>query len=110
MDGTLGTMSGGYWHYLDPAKRVVLLVEYTTSRRDVTNYSVVLVVEDGTEQATVRVYDCTHGRNEMHRYTRSARKQPAEPFNAGTLGEGMRAAIAAVKAGYEQMIEAWRRA
>ena len=56
----------------------------------------------------MRVYDGAHGVNEMHRHDRSGEKAPAESFHAGTLGEGMRAAIAAVRSGYQEMIEAWR--
>lgn len=68
-----------------------------------------LVVDDGGETHTVRLYDGAHGVNEMHRYTRGAGKQPAEIFHGGTLGEGMRAAIHEIEDGYEAMIEAWRR-
>jgi hypothetical protein len=57
---------------------------------------------------TVRVYDGAHGVNDMHRYDRSGEKASAETFHAGTLGEGMRAAITAVRTGYKEMIEAWR--
>ena len=35
-------------------------------------------------------------------------KAPAESFHGGTLGEGMRAAITAVRSGFKEMIEAWR--
>lgn len=45
----------------------------------------------------------------MHRYTRSGTKQSGEVFHSGTLGEGMRAAIASIESGYEAMIEAWQR-
>lgn len=57
---------------------------------------------------TVRVYDGAHGINELHRHDRSGEKAPAESFHAGTLGEGVRTAIAAVRSGYQEMIEAWR--
>jgi hypothetical protein len=56
-----------------------------------------------------RVYDGVHGRNELHRHTRGGGKQPAEVFHAGTLGEGMRAAITACVDGFENMIEGWDR-
>lgn len=45
----------------------------------------------------------------MHRYTKIDGKQLGEPFHAGTLGEGMRAAIAEVETGYGEMIEGWKR-
>jgi ferredoxin-NADP reductase len=86
-----------------------LVVEFTLDRREVTDYAVVLTVDDEAGEAvTVRVYDGAHGVNEMHRHDRSGDKAPAERFHAGTLGEGMRAAIAAVRSGYQEMIEAWR--
>jgi hypothetical protein len=44
----------------------------------------------------------------MHRYTRSAGKQPGTPLHRGTLGDGMRAAIAEIKSGYREMIEGWQ--
>jgi hypothetical protein len=86
-----------------------IVVEFTTRGRAVIDYAVVLTVdiEDG-EAVTVRVYDGAHGVNEMHRHDRAGEKALAEWFNAGTLGEGMRAAIVAVRAGYKEMIDAWR--
>lgn len=66
-----------------------------------------LTVELEGEMHTVRLYDGAHGVNEMHRYTRTAGKQPAEPFHSGTLGEGMRAAREQIKSTYKAMIEAW---
>jgi hypothetical protein len=44
----------------------------------------------------------------MHRYDRRGEKAPATTFHAGTLGEGIRAAIVAVRADYKEMIAAWR--
>lgn len=84
-------------------------VAFTTDRREVTDYAVVLLVEEGEQIETVRVYDGAHGENELHRYTRQAGKQAAEVFHLGTLGAGMREAIDAIKFGYQPMIEAWRR-
>jgi hypothetical protein len=45
----------------------------------------------------------------MHRHTKELGKQPAEIFHRGTLGEGMRQAIDAIKQDYEEMIDGWRR-
>jgi hypothetical protein len=56
----------------------------------------------------VRVYDGAHGVIHMHRHNRRGEKAPATAFHAGTLGEGMRAAITAVRADYKEMIAAWR--
>jgi hypothetical protein len=44
----------------------------------------------------------------MHRHDRHGEKALAETFHAGTLGEGMRAAITAVRTGHKEIIDAWR--
>ena len=61
------------------------------------------------ETKTIRLYDAAHGFNEMHRHTRSGGKEPGAPFHSGTLGDGMRAAIAEVERNYAEMIEGWER-
>lgn len=102
-------MSGAYARVLDRARQVVLYVEFTTVRRDVVDYAVVLTVQHAGRRETVRVYDGTHGFNELHRHTLAGGKQPAEVFHHGTLGEGMREAIVDCVQRYEQMIEGWKR-
>ena len=102
-------MSGSYERDLDPGRGIVLHVRFTTSRREVTNYAVVLSVAHEGQRQTVRVYDGAHGVNEMHRHTAAGGKQAGEVFHSGSLGEGMRAAISECMTGYEQMIEAWHR-
>jgi hypothetical protein len=87
----------------------VLRVWFTTDRREVTDYAVTLLLKIEDSIKTVRVYDGAHGYNEMHRYTRAAGKQPGVLFHAGTLGEGMRAAIADIERSHGEMIEGWRR-
>ena len=84
-------------------------VQFTTQGRDVVDYAVVLLLETEKGTETVRVYDGAHSHNEMHRYTRSAGKQPGTVFHSGTLGEGMRAAISEVERGYREMIKGWKR-
>jgi hypothetical protein len=101
-------MSGRYRDTLDYERGVRIVVEFMTDRRDVVDYAVVLTIDDEGSEAIVRVYDGAHGTNDMHRHSRSGEKAPAETFHAGTLGEGMRAAITAVRTGYEEMIRAWR--
>lgn len=102
-------MSQRYRDVLDYEIGARIVVEFTLDRREVVDYAVVLTVDDEAGEAvTVRVYDGAHGVNEMHRHDRSGEKAPAKSFHAGTLGEGMRAAIAAVRSGYQEMIEAWR--
>lgn len=100
-------MSGGYDRVLDHVAGVMLRVAFKTSGRDVTDYSIVLLVLVGERLETVRVYDGAHGFNEMHRFTSDAGKQVATRFHPGTLGEGMRAAIEEVDRSYEAMIEGW---
>jgi hypothetical protein len=102
-------MSADYVVELDGEPRVWVSVDFTTDRRNITDYTVVLLVEEVAQIETVRVYDGAHGENEMHRYTRAAGKQAAEVFHRGTLGAGMRAAIETITRGYQPMIEAWRK-
>ncbi len=102
-------MSVRYRDVLDYEIGARIVVEFTIDRREIIDYAVVLTVDDQDgEEVTVRVYDGAHGANEMHRHDRSGEKAPAEGFHGGTLGEGMRAAIAAARSGYQEMIEAWR--
>jgi hypothetical protein len=84
-------------------------VDFKTVRRDIVDYSVVLLAEMEGKLETIRVYDGAHGTNELHRYTRSGGKRRAEVVHDGTLGEGMRTAIKDIKHGYGAMIEAWRK-
>ncbi len=102
-------MSARYRRILDHAAGVLLMVEFATRGREVVDYAVVLAVIAGEDVRTVRVYDGAHGFNEMHRHTRSGGKEPGTPFQRGTLGEGMRAAIIEIKRGYPTMIEGWER-
>jgi hypothetical protein len=87
----------------------VMYVDFSTKAREVTSYAVVLAVEHEGELRTVRIYDAAHGLNEIHRYTLTGGKTPGEPFHAGSLGEGMRAAIDEVRRNYAEIIEGWRR-
>jgi hypothetical protein len=98
-----------YRHPLDAFDRVQLTVEFDTRRDEVVDYALIVTSTEARGAATVRVYDAAHGRNEMHRYTKKLGKCPAEAFHHGTLGEGMRTAIEAIKHGYEEMIDGWRR-
>jgi hypothetical protein len=87
-----------------------IVVAFTTLGREVVDYAVILTIDDDGIEATVRLYDGSHGINDMHRHSRIGGKAPAEVFHAGTLGEGMRAAIDAVRINHQEMIEAWRAA
>jgi hypothetical protein len=55
------------------------------------------------------VYDGAHGINEMHRYGWRRGRQSAVVVHGGTLGDGMRSAIAQIKSTYEEMIDGWQR-
>jgi hypothetical protein len=101
-------MSPHYRDTLDYEIGVRIVVEFTVRQREVLDYAVVLTVEHKGESAIVRSYDGAHGINEMHRHSRGGGKAAAAPFHAGTLGEGMRAAIVEVRTNYQEMIDAWR--
>lgn len=102
-------MGRRYVQTLDRGLGIRMVVEFTTEGRDITDYAVVLVRGRGTQAETIRIYDGAHGYNEMHRHTSGGGKQPGTRFHSGTLGEGMRAAIAQTKDSYPRMIEGWER-
>lgn len=74
---------------------------------EVTDYALVLLLELGERIETIRVYDSTHGFNEMHRHAKGRGKQDGIVFSDATLGEGMRAAKEDIKERYLAMIEGW---
>lgn len=82
---------------------------FLTERGQAVSYAVVLLTEHEGAWHPVRVYDNAHGQNEAHRHTLKGGKQPAELFHQGSYAEAMRAARNEVLAGYETMIEGWRR-
>ena len=100
-------MSASYVKDLDRLGRVRLWVDFTTERGEVTNYSVVLLLATPDATETIRVFDSSHGYNEMHRHTRSGGKQTGMRFHSGSLGEGLQAAIESAKRNHLQMIEGW---
>jgi hypothetical protein len=104
-----GVSTTRYTQRLDGFENVRLTVEFETRGDDVIDYALVLTAEPEDQVETIRVYDGAHDWNEMHRYTKDLGKQPGEVFHRGTLGEGMRAAMDAIKQGYEEMIDGWRR-
>lgn len=73
------------------------------------DYTVILLLSTPEGSKTIRVYDCAHGHNEMHRYTRIDGKQTGKRFHSGSLGEGLRVAIEDAEDRYVEMIEGWER-
>jgi hypothetical protein len=102
-------LSAYYRRTLDFARGVTVRVEFTSEGREVVDYAVVLLLAVGESTETIRLYDAAHGFNEMHRYTRSGGKEPGTPFHGGTLGDGMRAAIAEIQRRFPTMIEGWEK-
>jgi hypothetical protein len=98
-----------YEEPLDRPTGTFLYVEFRTKGPDVLDYSLILVIGVPLTTETVHVYDAAHGFNEMHRFTRSDGKQQGVRFHPGTLGEGMRMAMVAIKSGFRPMIEGWER-
>ena len=82
-------------------------VRLTTVDGVLTSYAVVLAALDGPTPRTIRVFDNAHGRNEMHRYTRSGGKERGETFHHGHPSEAAQAALLAVSEGWEEMVSAW---
>src|SRR3954453_5036329 len=101
-------MSARYEELLDFARGSVVSVDFTTRQGKIVGYSILLLLStpDGVE--TIRVFDSRHGYNEIHRYTCAGGKQDGTEFHSGTLGEGMRSAIDAIKQSHLGMIEGWR--
>jgi hypothetical protein len=60
-------VSADYTCIIDRVRRVFLHVEFTTERRDVVDYAIVLLIQIDDHMETVRVYDGAHGVNELHR-------------------------------------------
>lgn len=102
-------MTPSFRNRLEWEPRTVMYVDFSTERREVIAYAVVLAVEHCGEMRTARVYDAEHGFNELHRYTLTGGKMPGEAFHAGSLGEGMRAAIDQIRRNYAEIIEGWHR-
>ncbi|HEV3322366.1 MAG TPA: hypothetical protein VG147_09285 [Solirubrobacteraceae bacterium] len=98
-----------YRDWLDEDEKAEIAVRFLTHRREVADYAVVLLSVERGDRRTVRVYDNAHGNHDMHRYNRADVKQAAQTFHQGSAGGAMRSAIEAIRGGYEEMIESWRR-
>lgn len=92
-----------------------LIVRFEHERGAVVRYTVILRHIDATGRArTVRVFDNAHGvedpqgEHHAHRYTPEGVKQMGESFHDGSAGEALRAAIAIVREGFQEMIQPWQ--
>lgn len=98
-------MSPGWNEDLD--HQVRMLVEFSTTRAGVDRYRVVLIATLVGQDATIRVYDNTHGPHDLHRYTRTGGKQAAENWHQGPAVRAMNAARDLIRSRYEDMIRSW---
>jgi hypothetical protein len=97
----------GYRYELDAD--ALIDVRFGTRRGIVVEYAIVLLAVEGEDLHAVRVYDNAHDDHDMHRYNREGIKQVAETFHRGSAGEAMRSTVEAVRSGYREMIDSWRR-
>jgi len=102
-------VSASYYKAFDRGRNIGAWIDFNTERGEVVDYRVVLLLGPPGQRVTIRVYDCAHGYNEMHRYTQTGGKQTGTRFHSGTLGEGLNSAIKEAELGYVAMIEGWRR-
>lgn len=58
----------------------------------------------------MRAYDNAHGRPEMHRYSRTGEKQPAEAVPGSSVSDAFNVALEAICTRYLTMIDQWKRA
>lgn len=87
----------------------VIDVRFLTRRTEVIDYAVILLVRDRGKLRAVRVYDNAHGDHDMHRYNREGVKRAAETSHRGSASEALQSAIEAIRSGYSEMIQSWRR-
>lgn len=87
----------------------ILHARLDTEHGQAVRYAVTLVAEEQGELRTVRVYDNAHGEPEMHRYSFAGDKQPAEKAQGSTASEGFNIALDLITAGFQEMIDPWRR-
>jgi len=88
---------------------VIVYARLDTERGMAISYAVTLVVKDRSDLRPVRVYDNAHGLPEMHRYSRTGEKQPAERASGTTASEGFNMALDLISNGFREMVEGWRR-
>lgn len=88
---------------------VAIDVRFVTDKTGITEYAVVLLSRVQGQLRAVRVYDNAHGCHDMHRYNSEGVKQAAEIFHQGSASEALQSAIEAVRGGFSEMIESWRR-
>lgn len=88
-----------------------VVVEGTTERGRLIEYSVLLRVFIDGEARPVRLFDNADAEHEhhMHRYSREGVKHSAEVRPYGSPSEAFNAALDEIRAGAGGMIDAWRR-
>jgi hypothetical protein len=90
---------------------VAIRVRHATNERgELVEYAVVLVVREGDDLHTVRVWDNHLGIPHMHRYTRKEGKQPEERITgAPSVQDGYDHGLDAAHRGFPAIVESWRR-
>lgn len=86
-----------------------MAVRFITERGQLLTYRVVLLVWEHGEQRAVRLFDNAHGVHDMHRYSREGVKREAEKLHHASPDEALHEAMRAIRDGYEEMIDSWRR-
>jgi hypothetical protein len=92
-------------HFL--ANDAKLVIQWLREHKQLVSYTVVLAVERSGQWQTVRLWDNSHGRHDMHRYT--PEKQPATKFHDGTAEQALHAAIDHARTCWEALIASWEK-
>jgi hypothetical protein len=90
---------------------VAIRVQHVTNERgELVEYAVVLVVREGGNLRTVRVWDNHLGIPHMHRYTRKEGKQAEERIKGTpSVQDGYDHALGAAHRDFPAIVESWRR-
>lgn len=97
-----------YRNYEEHLGRNKMIVRWEIER-DVLRFAVTLLTSVDGVWRTVVVFDCSHDRNDRHRYSYDGIKGAAVTFHHGTPSEAMNDAIDLIRADHERIIERWRR-
>jgi hypothetical protein len=97
-----------YERTIDFALSAYVVVRFSQSGRPIDRYSVALLVFIDGVWKTARLYDNHGGTHHMHRYTRQGQKLASQSFHLGSTTEAVPAAIAHLKAHWEEIIHSWQ--